>query len=289
MQNKKLEKDQKLVESLKGLAQAYEEISVTKMQRVRGKVLSSRDYLSHLSEVFANVKANYRAEIQKYMNKKQQRGSFSFSPLGGNGKTLSVLLSSNSKLYGDIGRKVFGIFAKDIRENNSDIYIVGKVGKELFDFNKIEKKYRYIDFPETKEDEVKLGTFFQELESYETVNVYHGQFMNVLSQEALVSNVTGTSGMTPDKEGNPSVKFYFEPSLEAVLEIFENQIFVSLFKQTLHESELSHVASRIRQMENALENIGEYEKKLSRIQRKLHKRVEDSKQIQRISGMRLWK
>lgn len=289
MQNKKLEKDQKLVQSLKGLAQAYEEISVTKMQRVRGKVLSSRDYLNHLSEVFANVKANYRAEIQKYVNKKQRHGSFSFSPLGGNGKTLSVLLSSNSKLYGDIGRKVFGIFAKDVQENNSDIYIVGKVGKELFEFNKIRKEYRYIDFPETKEEEVNLGSFFQELENYETVNVYHGQFMNVLSQEALVSNVTGTSGMTSDKEGNSNVKFYFEPSLEAVLEIFENQIFVSLFKQTLHESELSHVASRIRQMENALENIGEYEKKLSRIQRKLHKRVEDAKQIQRISGMRLWK
>lgn len=288
MQSKKLEREHKLVDSLKGLAQAYEEISVTKMQRVRGKVLSSRDYLNHLSEVFTNVKANYRAEIEKYMKKKKQ-GSFSLKPMGGNGKTMVVLLSSNSKLYGDIGRKVFSLFAQDVQKNEADIYIVGKVGKELFDAYQIKRTYRYIDFPETKEEETKLGEFFRELEQYETVNVYHGQFVNVLSQEVLISNVTGTAGMTTDKEGNPDVKFFFEPSLDAVLSVFENQIFASLFKQTLHESELSHVASRIRQMESALENIGTFEKKLQRLERRAHRRMEDARQIQRISGMRLWK
>lgn len=289
MQNKKIDKDVKLVKSLKGLAEAYEEISVTKMQRVRGKVLSSRDYLTELSRVFTNVKANYKAEIARFMNKKHNKGVLSFSPLGGNGKYMAILLSSNSKLYGDIGRKVFDLFIANIERDNPDIYIVGKVGRELFDASGIRKKYRYIDFPETKEEEAELAPFFKILDQYENVNVFHGQFMNVLNQQALVSNVTGTQGLTSGEPGNENVRFFFEPSIEKVLELFENQIFASLFKQTLHESELSHVASRIRQMETALQNIGDYEKKLERLKKRAHKRMEGAKQIQRLSGMRLWR
>ncbi len=287
MKNKKIDKDQKLVDSLKGLAQAYEQISVTKMQRVRGRVLSSREYLAHLSEVFENVKSNYQDEIEKYMLKKKT--FFSFSPMGGNKKSLAILISSNNKLYGDIGRKVFTKFWQDFKQNNPDIFIVGKVGKELFDYNKTQKSYRYIDFPESKEDESNLQEFFKEISNYETVNVYHGEFVNVLTQMPLVSNISGSNFLTSESKSDEKVKFFFEPSISTVLKFFEDQVISALFRQTLHESELSHVASRIRQMESALQNIGDYEKKLLRIKRREHKRVEDSKQIQRVSGMRLWR
>lgn len=290
MQNrKKLDSDMKMTGSLKGLAQAYEQISVTKMQRVRGKVLSSRDYLTELSIVFGSVKSSYRLEIDKFLNKKRKKGILQLSPFGGNGRNISILLSSNGKLYGDIGQKVFNFFMDSVQKENSDIYIIGKIGRELFINSGVRKKYGYIDFPDELEEEAGLKDFFKDLLQYETVNVFHGQFQNVLTQKPLVSNVSGTQGLTADGTPAKNIKFFFEPSLEEVLELFEDQIFASLFKQTLHESELSHVASRIKQMENALENIGEYEKKLARIKKRVHKRVEGAKQIQRMAGMRLWK
>lgn len=289
MQNRKqLDRDIKLINTFKGLAQAYEEISVTKMQRARGKVLSAREFLEELSKVFDDVKASYGTQIEELL--KHRKGIFSFATLNKNGKSVSVLISSNNKLYGDIGRKVFTVFLEKVRNEKSDIYIIGKVGKEFYEASGEAKKFGYMDFPENEIQHKELGELLKNLGAYETVHVYYGQFVNVITQNAVVSNVSGTnelkkSGIKKERE----VKFFFEPSLESVLAIFENQIFGSLFRQTLHESELSHVTSRIRQMEYALENIEVFQKKLNKNRKLVMKRQESAKRLQRLAGISLWR
>lgn len=289
MQNRKqIDKDIKLINTFKGLAQAYEEISVTKMQRARGKVLSAREFLEELSDVFEDVKASYGTQIEKLL--KHKKGVFSFATLNKNGKTVSVLISSNNKLYGDIGRKVFGVFMEDIKKVNTDIYIIGKVGKEFYENSGVGKKFGYMDFPESEEAQKQLGDLLKNLGAYESVHVYYGQFVNVITQNPVVSSVSGTSVLTSESnKEDKQVHFFFEPSLESVLSIFENQIFGSLFRQTLHESELSHVTSRIRQMEYALENIEVSQKKLNKKRKLVIKRQESAKRLQRLAGISLWK
>lgn len=290
MQNRKqIEKDINLIGSFKGLAQAYEEISVTKMQRVRGKVLSARSFLDDLSEVFADVKGSYKDEIEKLI-KHDGKHFFSFSTVNKNGKTIAVLLSSNNKLYGDIGRKVYRYFIEDIAKTDPDIYIIGKVGREFYENSENKKAYRYIDFPEEGNAPEQFSEVLKYLEKYQTVRVYYGQFVNVITQNPVSENVSGTSELEAI-EGSTRrlVKFFFEPSLESVLSIFETQIFSSLFRQTLHESELSHVTSRIAQMEYALENIETSQKKLNKKKRLVIKRQESAKRLQRLSGISLWR
>ena len=114
--------------------------------------------------------------------------------------------------------------------------------------------------------------------------------MNVLTQNPVIANVSGTQSLEATK-GNTKkqIKFFFEPSLESVLTIFENQIFGSLFRQTLHESELSHVTSRMQQMELALENIEISQKKLNKQKKLVIKRQESAKRLQRLAGISLWR
>ncbi len=290
MQNRKqLEKDINLIGSFKGLAQAYEEISVNKMQKIRGKVLSARDFLTDLSSVFADVKGSYRNEIEMLL-KKNRKGLFSYSNANKNGKSISVLLSSNDKLYGDIGKKVYKLFIEDMKKINSDIYIIGKVGKELFDQSDFKKNYQYMDFPDNKEAASRFGEVLKTLEQYQDVNVYHGQFINVITQNPVETNVTGTGDLEKvDQAQGRRVKFYFEPSLKEVLSIFETEIFSSLFRQTLHESELSHVTSRIQQMEYALENIESSQKALIKKRKLVIKRQDSAKRLQKFAGISLWR
>lgn len=289
MKNKKqLEKDLVLTNSLRGLAQAYEEISVTKMQRVRGRVLSSREFLEELSKVFSDVKSSYKSEIMRLIAHRK-KGSVSFSTLEKNGKSIAILLSSNNKLYGDIGKKVFRLFLDTVKEQDSDIYIIGKVGREYYEATEGKRPYQYVEFPDNENAEKSIDTVIKLLEQYETVNIFYGQFVNVLSQNAIFANLSGNQGLEDEEKAKKEVKFSFEPSLEATLSLFENQIFNSLFKQTLHESELSHVASRLKQMENALVNIETYQHKITQQRRILIKRKESSKRLQRLSGISLWR
>lgn len=288
MQNRKqLDRDIKMISSFKGLAQAYEEISVTQMQRARGKVLSAREFLVELAKVFEDVKESYSSQIEELV--KHKKGIFSFTTKKKNGKTVAVLLSSNSKLYGDIGKKVFKVFLEEIRKSDPDIFIIGKVGKEFYEGLDDKKEYGYADFPEGEEGKKNLDSLLANLEEYENVNVYYGQFVNVITQNPVASSITGAQALEAAGDTRKKVRFFFEPSLQSVLEVFEKQIFGSLFKQTLHESELSHVTSRIRQMEYALENIEVSQKKLYKKRKLLVKRQEAAKRLQRLSGIALWK
>ncbi len=281
MQNKnKLESELELVSTLKMLAQAYEEISVLKMQKVRGSVLTTREFLDGLSEVFVDVKKNYGRELQRLIEKKQIKTHTSFTTQAQNGKTLSVFLSANSKFYGDIVRKVFNLFLKNISSKETDIMIIGKTGKEMMEQAEITKDYSYYEIPEDQVSLDDLKPIVDALSEYQTVEVYYGRFSNMVNQLPTVSNLSGQSILETDASGDEKVvPFAFEPSVEQILQFFENQVFVSMFKQTINEAELARLASRIRAMEEALGNIEEHEPRLRREARAYKRSVQSKKQI----------
>jgi F0F1-type ATP synthase gamma subunit len=222
---------------------------------------------------------------------KNKKGSsiLSFKTYQKNNKTISILLSSNSKLYGDIGRKVFQYFLKSIQDKNTDIYIVGRVGKEFFDATGVKTPYKYVDFPEGKDEKENLNKILPILTEYENVNIFYGQYVNVLTQNPALSDVLGEEEIEENQKSDDKTHFFFEPSLEKVYKLFQDEISGSIFRQTVHESELSHVASRITQMESALGNILTSQKNLNNEKRRLTKREEGKKQLERLAGMKVWK
>jgi F0F1-type ATP synthase gamma subunit len=279
MQNKsKTIADLDMIGTLKMLAEAYEEVSVLKMQKVRGSVLTTRDFLDGLSNVFVDVKKNYGHKIQKLT--KNKGGVTSFNTRVHNGKTLTVFLSANSKFYGDIIRRVFDLFIQDVQNKNTDILIVGKMGKELMEGSKFKKNYFYFEMTDGDVTVDDLTPIIDTLVQYETVDVYYGRFSNMVNQLPSVTNVSGHTILETQATSNAEVVQYaFEPSLEQILTFFENQVFVSLFKQTINEGELARLASRIRAMEEALGNIEKLEPRIIREGRSYRKSMQNKKQL----------
>src|SRR3989344_1060335 len=285
MQNKlKIESEIDLVTTLKMLAQAYEEISVLKMQRVRSSVLLTRDFLDRLSLVFSDVKSSYAHMRSKHAKKNKNISSFSTG--NKNGKTVSIFISANAKFYGDIVQKVFYLFINNIKIDQSDIVIMGRSGKEFYDHSGLKKPYQYYDLPEGVLSLEDIKPIVNLIINYEHVNVYYGRFANVINQIPTRSDVTGAVSMDAQlSEKKQTVQFFFEPSLDQVMSFFENQVFISLFEQTVHESELSRVASRIRAMEEALGNIEKTEGKLASEQRRIKKHDANKKALDNLNGI----
>jgi F0F1-type ATP synthase gamma subunit len=281
MQNKnKTTSDLELVGTLKMLAEAYEEVSVLKMQKVRGSVLTTRDFLDGLSSVFVDVKRNYGRKLQKLTKKSNTTAHTTFSTRTHNGKRLSVFLSANSKFYGDIIRRVFEVIIKDIQNRQSDILIIGKMGKELMDSSKMKKNYFYFEMSDGDIAVNDLRPIVDTLIRYETVDVYYGRFSNMVNQVPTMTNVSGQEILeAQDNATDEVVQYAFEPSLEEILNFFENQVFVSLFKQTVNEGELARLASRIRAMEEALGNIEKLEPQIMRESRAYRKAQQNKKQL----------
>lgn len=277
-----IQADIDLVETLKMLSQAYEEISVLKMQRVRGSVLSTRDFLERLSQVFTDVRRNYKRQIQQLSkHKKIDPNRISFSTLAKNKKTVSIFISANANFYGDIVRRVFNLFIENVRKNDTDVVILGKLGKQLYENSGVNKPYKYYDIPDNDANLTHLKSVVEQVIQYEKVNVFYGRFDNMVNQQATSSDVSGELALDLSGGDDDSTRqdYYFEPSLKKILEFFESSVFTSMFEQTVHEAELSRLASRIKAMEESLGNIEKTEAELNADRRRLDKSLQNKRQL----------
>lgn len=279
-----------LVGALKMLVESYEEISVVKMQKSRSSVLSTRDFLSGLSDVFKDVRYSFESEVKRLLEKeKKEVAKISFKTSLKNNKRVSVLLSANAHLYGDVVKKVYYLFLDNTSKIETDIVIIGKIGKSLFDASERKKEYAYFDLPDEKVTLENLQAVVAHISKYEYVDVYYGQFVNVISQIPVSSGISGEHPLDLHSEQARKAEYFdFEPSFDKIYFFFENQVFFALFKQTVHETELARLASRVNAMEGALTHIEKTEKDLVSQKRRLKKMIDNRKKIETLSGMSLW-
>ncbi len=304
MQHKKqLNTEIEFIHTIKLITQTYEEISVMKMQEIRDSVVKTREFLNTLSEVFHDVKVSYKQQIEEFLAKKNKRGvSRLISHLMGkdtlhkfsykNNKTVSVFLSANMKLNGDITVRVFRDFVTKAQKDGSDVVIVGKVGKALYEQSPSKKSYKYFELPEVGIRLEDLKLLVSELIPYDKIDVSYGKFESIVVQNPVVSNISGDEPFQQEspevKNAEPTHHFLFEPTLEEILKFFETQVFSTLFKQSVHESNLSRYGSRIKAMEEALGNIEKRKTSLYSQKRRLNHFVENNQQQERLSGIALW-
>src|ERR1039458_2060258 len=116
-QKKIILEDLEALNSLKDLAESYEEIAVIRMQNIKDTVLKTRDFLSDLSDVFVDLKSSYGREIKELLAKIKEREKRDLPMLQKNSNTLLVYLSSNGKLYGSVTQKTYKLFIDDLKKN----------------------------------------------------------------------------------------------------------------------------------------------------------------------------
>lgn len=289
-EKRRIEEELLSLRSLKLLAQAHEEVSTIRMRLARGSVLATRDFLTSLSEVFVNVKSAYKKHLLMMIEKNKGTNASSHIALTPkNGKEIYIFLSANNKLYGDIIPKVFSRFREQCEKKEVDIAIVGKLGKELFDASDIKKPYRYFEIADSEKGIDDLKPLITYILPYESVTVFYGKFINVVTQDPVVSNISGEESLGANDNDTKEYSFLFEPSIEKVMGFFESQTFFSLFKQTIHEAELARYGSRIKAMEQALETLNKQIQTLTGSERRVKNLISNKRQLERIAGISLWR
>jgi ATP synthase F1 gamma subunit len=291
---RKILEDLEAINSLKTLAESYEEVSVTRMQKIKDSVLRTRDFLAELSDVYVDLRNNYQHQIKELIAKKKKEAIIKNVPsmLAKNGKSLIVYLSSNQKLYGSVTQKTFKLFVEGVKkEVNADLVIIGSAGKEMYVNAGINKAYEYFDLPDNNVKIEHVKSIIKKFLEYERVDVYHGRFGNVIRQNAIASNISGEipfEAENPEQVVNKDQKFIFEPVLEKILNFFESHITASLFTQTVLENQLARLASRVNAMEEALIHIESESKKLNADKVRNKHSIQNKKTLETISGVALW-
>ncbi len=265
---------------IRAFVEVYEEVAATRMQRIRTDVMKARQFLEGLTAVFSDVKYNYQSQVGQIVAQ---------TKLSRNGRSVAVFISANSGLYGDIINQTFQMFLGYLDTHpDTDAVVIGKQGVRLIAESRPKILYNYFDFSDDRVDSESLGMMMRYLLQFEKIVVFYGKFKNIVEQIPESTSISGDEILEAETGEKKHKKYLFEPSLAGILQIFEGEILASLFEQVLHESSLAKFASRLTHLDQAIENIDGKLGNLAVDARILRHKLDNKRQLARISGISIW-
>lgn len=284
MDKKTIIKEIEDLETLLGLTDAYAQISSGRMKSTRTSVLSSRDFLSEVHDIFKELQSSYREEFLSLARKRGFKKGEKITFLSHNGRSVAVFISANTGFYGDLTKRVFDSFMKEVQEKDVEATIVGSLGLAMFRDVAPNRSYSYFELGDYGFDREKLDELVKHLVEYEQINIYYGKFGSILNQ---TPDKISISAETPieEKQAVKSTKYLFEPDLEEILMFFEKEMFSSVFEQTIRESQLAKFASRMLAMDTAGERIRETLENTKTVNLKLTHSLINKKQLEYLSSI----
>jgi len=267
---KQIQLQQEGLGDLSEMVEAYEELAAMKMKEVRDGVVKGRSFLEGLSEVFSEIRAEKGEEVKLSMSH--------------NGKTVVVLVSSNTGLFGDIIQKTLGEFRVFLEKEKASVVVLGRTGRDWLERTFRGKEYDYFELQDDRVDEKMLKDLMEKLLKFEKVVLFHGKFLSLVEQEAVETDLIGKLGEL--KKDQPTIKYLYEPSLNEVVRVFKEEILYSMFEQVLWESHLAKFASRIVHLDKALDNIDQRSSQLKQVGRNLANTMTNKKQLNRLAALR---
>jgi len=290
--SKEINQELQSLSTFRLLVDTYEEIAATRMRRIRVSVVKSRDFIAELGGIMEELKASYKRQVEQ-LTKHKKHSSSGIQFRKQNGKTIALLLSANTGLYGAILQATVTSFIEYVNKHDCDVVIVGRYGKTAFENRNPGKQFTFFDFPDQRFRPEDMKQILATILDYSNIYVFHGQFVSIIKQEPKMTTIStetteGEEHLRAVKEAKPTNKFIFEPSLEKILVFFEEEIFAALFEQAIHESELAKFASRMVTLDKASQNIKDRVKKVEFMKRLTNHRTMNKKQQDSLSSMLLW-
>jgi F0F1-type ATP synthase gamma subunit len=278
--DQKINEHIKFVQTVDFIVKDNEQLYTGKMKAIKDSVIKTRNFINDLSEIFHELQYIYQVKNYTTLRVKKNKQITGVSEK--NHKTAAVLLTGSKFFSGSINEKVFQSFLTYIKGVECEVVIIGKIGKRLYEEQyKSTKLYTYFDLDEEVKDPDVIKEISQYLIKYTNVNVFYAKYINIINQTESQSKLSEES-INPNQRqyGYVNVVNYiFEPSLENIINFFEEQIFQSLLKQSLNESYLAQLGSRIRTLESTTGTIETELNKLSRRRIQLIHRIENKNQF----------
>ncbi|MBI2039904.1 F0F1 ATP synthase subunit gamma [Candidatus Microgenomates bacterium] len=264
-------------QSLRQIAQAYGEIAIIKIKKIRAAVERNRLFLNEIEGVYRTVKQ--QASLRKIFSKKPK-------------KTISILLTSNFRFSGNIDINVIKFFIESTPKLATDRIVIGKTGLNYLKAMNYFHTYQAVELKEDLPKPLELHQLSQFIKNYTQVLVFYPQLSTLLVQKEVVSDITQSYVLTQNPQlvsktvSQPGIipLVIFEPELAKMLDFFENQIITLLLEQTFFEAELSRTGSRIMSMDQAQIGANDFIQDQERLKAHIQRVEENAHLLDRLTS-----
>jgi F0F1-type ATP synthase gamma subunit len=224
-------------EILYELANAFTEVSASKIGVLKKNFEKNQGFFQEISQLYQMVKSS------------------SNLPATASKSTLAIAMTTNNRFYGVINLEVMNKFLSETQGQKFERLVVGKIGasylKSMGAAGKIEKMVLTRDVPPIEE----FKNLLEKTKTYQQVLLFYPQFKTIYTQTPAVTDIAHSPTAQPVT--TEELKFISEPELPKIIEFFETQIRAILLKGVLLEMELSVTASRLQAMSRSQEHARE--------------------------------
>lgn len=262
-------------QSMKMVAQAYTEIAAMKLQKIRSGIEKNRTFFQEVLAVYRVVKvAALKSSVAEASKTKG---------------TLSLLLTSNKRFYGDLENRLVEFFIENTSKFPTDRVVLGTTAKEYLKSTNFTLPYQVVipkdDLPPMEE----MAQIARILTDYQQILVYYPRMQSVLVQHPHVVDLLQHPPEHYLESKEHTFNYIFEPEIQMMMSFFNGQITLLLLEQTFLESELARTAARLISMDRAQVNADEIIQTQKRFLAWAERSLDNAKLLDTYAGSITWR
>ncbi len=255
------------------ISQAFTEVAASRVQKIKNAFETNKQFYDEISHLYRLIQVSSAKEKGKH---------------AGEGKHLSVAVTSNQRFYGNLNINIMNSFLAETKGKEGDLMIIGSTGVDSMESLDEKRLYTKMPFAHDNPTEEETAKFLDTIKPYSTVIMYFPKFVTLMSQTVGKTDVTQAAdigGKITDEE----INILYEPDLTMIMEFFIRQVRAILFYRVMLEADLSRTAARLLTMSSAEERSRELTKvKKSQI-RKIQASITNAKLLETFAAMKGWK
>lgn len=281
-----LKKYSDAVATIKSITRVYEEAAARRIKLVQLSVEKIDDFVGAAADTYLNVKFGLLAEQKGKKAPVQNILTTSFRKKLKKG--VLVLITSKDQYYGNLIPNIYRNWYKDMAETKYDGIILGNTGAHLLEKEQTQfKNVEFFDLDDSNIDWKVIYKIGEKIAQYEKIVVYFGAYKTVLTQVAEKTDISNSISVGQVQKVK---RYLFESKGEKILGSVENDIIKALLQKRIYQSQIAKYAARIKILEigQVAEKMSQVLGDLSRGKKKVHKNLNNKKQLQLYTGVDLW-
>ena len=277
------------VKSVGDFTNALQQIATIRMVKLRDQVLRSRPFVEAASDMLKElVSIRNATEADDLLHIKARHDKYSTPPKKTN-RYAVIVITSNQGLTGSYNPEIFHRVDALLADNqNSDFYVIGKKGQEMFANGKF--KVQYYPF-EVKDDfEVKDLAFLVKLfDYYAHITLVYSRFINTATRDVVAISVVNPNPEIDEDDAKQPGKYTFEPDIFELINKVSTTLRASLFQQQIFDARLSQFSAQMIGMKASSDNAEGLLADLRLEYNKQRRKLIDKKISEVFAGSALWK
>lgn len=228
-----------LIKTIDEIAGALGDIATIRLRQTRRLIEHNISFFQEISSVYSVVRYQAQLKNPSLLNRQS------------NGKTLTILVTANNRLYGGLDYVLTRFYAHNTKSLVCDRVVIGLSGIDLLSNLIYPYSFSRLIFKDDSPSYSELKAFAHSVFHFQRILVFHSKFVSLIEQSPSISDI---SNYQLNETKKSTDLYLLEPELEKMMLFFEQQLSLLLFQAIFTEVDLARLAARMNAMNQAEEN-----------------------------------